>query len=568
MVSIVSAVPFTTAGFMKVPDAYVLPANMAELSFSGYTYNERGDPDKAPGNEILPDEWNFASAFNLNFGIMDRAEVGIVYNIMPKINLDTTQTGSAWRRDNIENKLKTWRNEVHSGKYHCFQETYHALLNILKFKELDSSNKLHAAIIANLGRFSNLLGDYENALRLGGNKLRWNASNLKGLMWYLNLYATTAYEEQLSEDIRGIDAVQLTTIHQAKGLEWLVVFVPSLVNRRFPSSHVGEQKKWLISRDLFPADRYDLKEDDERRLFYVAVTRAKSTLVLSSFRRIKKSMKTSKFLDEVLKINPRIIEAMPTNQERTIDVDKSFIGMGEDEIFTFDAGEIVDYTRCPYFYRMRHVWNYDAPMNEQLGYGNALHYCLRRVVELHKEGYNQFSAVITAIDSDFYLPYTPDKKAERMRKGAKKMIMDYVADHLDDINSVTEVEYRLEFPRKRSTITGKVDVIIDKGGEIETREYKTSTKVTKPEQAELQVRLYALGLKGLGVKVRKGSVVYLTEGKLDPVEVDKTYLDRAKKRAEQILCNLHNQKYNPDPGDFCKICDYRGICKWSKKEGE
>ncbi|RLC48686.1 MAG: hypothetical protein DRH57_01775 [Candidatus Cloacimonadota bacterium] len=109
MVSIVSAVPFTTAGFMKVPDAYVLPANMAELSFSGYTYNERGDSDKAPGNEILPDEWNFASAFNLNFGIMDRAEVGIVYNIMPKIDWTrkyTTATDTITSQlDKIENNI-------------------------------------------------------------------------------------------------------------------------------------------------------------------------------------------------------------------------------------------------------------------------------------------------------------------------------------------------------------------------------------------------------------------------------------------------------------------------------
>ncbi len=180
-------------------------------------------------------------------------------------------------REEIIEKLIEWRTKVRSGVYKNFQEVYHELLNILDFKKLDPNNKLHAAIMANLGRFSNLLGDYENAVRLGGNELKWNNSNLKGLMWYLNLYATEAYEEQISEDIRGIDAVQITTIHQAKGLEWHVVFVPALVEKRFPTLPAIRRykKEWIIDRSLFPASRYDSKIEDERRLFYVAVTRTK-----------------------------------------------------------------------------------------------------------------------------------------------------------------------------------------------------------------------------------------------------------------------------------------------------
>lgn len=244
----------------------------------------------------------------------------------------------------IEEKLEKWKNEVYGGRYNSFQEIYHAILNILKFEELNPEDKLDAAIMANLGRFSSLLGDYENAVRLGGNKLRWNNSTLKGLMWYIHLYAISSYEEQIGEDIRGVDAVQITTIHQAKGLEWPVVFIPAMVNRRFPSSHVGEKKSWLISRELFPADRYDLDEDDERRLLYVAVTRTKSTLVMSAFKRINRDVKLSKFFKEILEKNPKTIEGLSTNQDKKIEFDESFMGASEEEISTFDAGEIVDYT--------------------------------------------------------------------------------------------------------------------------------------------------------------------------------------------------------------------------------
>ena len=58
------------------------------------------------------------------------------------------------------------------------------------------------------------------------------------------------------------------------------------------------------------------------------------------------------------------IEAMSTR--RKIKVDKSFIGATEEEISTFDAGEMVDYTKCSYFYRLRHIWNYEAQKSRNM----------------------------------------------------------------------------------------------------------------------------------------------------------------------------------------------------------
>jgi len=84
-------------------------------------------------------------------------------------------------------------------------------------------------IMANLGRFGTILSDYESAHMLGGRKRNWER-DLKGLFWYMTLYATSSYEEQAGDDIGGLDAVQLMTIHQAKGLEWHIVFIPSMVN--------------------------------------------------------------------------------------------------------------------------------------------------------------------------------------------------------------------------------------------------------------------------------------------------------------------------------------------------
>ncbi|MGE9270730.1 MAG: 3'-5' exonuclease, partial [Verrucomicrobiales bacterium] len=64
------------------------------------------------------------------------------------------------------------------------------------------------------------------------------------------------------------EKVTLSSIHQAKGLEWKVVFVIWLAEGQFPNGRVIE------------ADDAEMMEE-ERRLFYVAVTRAKDELYLS-----------------------------------------------------------------------------------------------------------------------------------------------------------------------------------------------------------------------------------------------------------------------------------------------
>ncbi|MBO3842909.1 MAG: ATP-dependent helicase, partial [Candidatus Brockarchaeota archaeon] len=154
------------------------------------------------------------------------------------------------------NDLKEWKERVASGKFKNFSEAYQELLVMLGFLKLDPSNRLHAAVMANLGRFNTLLTDYESSLRLGGRPVDWTNA-VKGLCWFINTYATGAYDEQPSEDIRGIDAVQIMTVHQAKGLEWPVVFIPCLVDRRFPSSQTGTPQEWFVPRSMFDVKRYE-----------------------------------------------------------------------------------------------------------------------------------------------------------------------------------------------------------------------------------------------------------------------------------------------------------------------
>jgi len=280
--------------------------------------------------------------------------------------------GSGSLPKNLLGKLQLWKQKVLNDGFKDFTSMYQELLITLGFLNLDPSDKLQAAVMANLGRFNTLLTDYEASIRLGGQKHDWDGA-LKGLCWYMNTYATGAYEEQPAEDLRGIDAIQVMTVHQAKGLEWAVVFLPCLTSIRFPTSRTGQPQRWFIPRDMegFDVKRYEGGTEDERRLFYVAMTRARDVLCLSYFRRISNYQSPSRFLGIVEKYVEKINESdkLPSTQIRAT--------LESDEIQTFSPSEIITYLRCPYLYCLREMWGYKAGLDVALGYGKSLHYCLR-----------------------------------------------------------------------------------------------------------------------------------------------------------------------------------------------
>lgn len=446
----------------------------------------------------------------------------------------------------------------HKPSYSNFTKIYYDVLNALGFAKLNYRNRNDAAIMANLGRFNNLLTDYETANRIGGRTPNWK-TDLKGLCWFMATYGLQAYEEQPSDDIRGVDAVQLMTVHQAKGLEWPVVFLFATVDSRFPASRIGQKQSWCdVPRDMFDVERYEGDLEDERRLFYVAVTRAKDMLIISHFRRILRASKRSRFIDDM---EPNAITNL-TDDEPVPDLDIN-PRMPSEEIETFSTGEIVTYGVCPHMYLLREIWGYQPQLDVAIGYGNALHFCLRRAGELIKEeGYGPVSAVETSADKDFHMPFVGGPVLEYFKNGAKNNLVKFVQKYGDDLKRIQEVEYRLEYPLRNATIMGKVDVILKDGGEMEVRDYKTSQEVRTFEEVSVQVRLYTAGLRSMGHPVTSGSVAYLEDPDVKMVDVQESKLTEEKKSAEETVTNIMGRKFDPNPGGSCSRCDQRPICRW------
>jgi DNA helicase II / ATP-dependent DNA helicase PcrA len=173
---------------------------------------------------------------------------------------------------------------------------FYEVLGALGVRMWDLADPVQVNRLGTLARFSSLLTDYESVRRRARPDANVPGEQVggqdRGLWYYRNLaihiinYAQGLYEGFDGEPDFDLDAVDVTTVHRAKGLEWPVVFVPSLTANRFPSSRSGQTQSWLIPRALFPAARYEGSDADERRLFYVAITRARDWLSVSRHRAV------------------------------------------------------------------------------------------------------------------------------------------------------------------------------------------------------------------------------------------------------------------------------------------
>ena len=132
----------------------------------------------------------------------------------------------------------------------------------------------------------------------------WQAENprgtLAGFVAYLDAYQGAGGElptsVELSEDV---DGVRLMTLYQAKGLEFPIVFVPSLLDGEWPVREGGDGMfPRELLREAVPAG--DIHTDEERRLLYVAMTRAQERLILTTHGGAAAAKEASRFVGEIL----------------------------------------------------------------------------------------------------------------------------------------------------------------------------------------------------------------------------------------------------------------------------
>jgi len=473
----------------------------------------------------------------------------------------------------VTKRLRQWKVDVpKSGRTADLIGEYYQILNDLGVADWDLRDEIQVNRVGTLARFSALLADYESVRRRarpdGAAAGEQVGGQDHGLHYYRNLglhiinYATANYAAFDGEPDFDADAVDLTTVHRAKGLEWPVVFVPSLTNSRFPSARNGRKESWLIPRRAFNPERYEGTETDERRLFYVAMTRARDWLSLSRHEKVTtKSVKASPYwmVHERLQVDPADV-ALPA---------ASTAATATDDPVTITYSDMALFLECARAYRLRTLIGFQPRLARELGYGKAVHHVLRTVADRAQQSQRipKHSEIAELLDSDFFLPAANKAAYREMKEAAHRLVTRYVTEHADDLFRIWQTERPFELHLDGVTIAGRADVILDREGGVDTAlaivDYKTS--VANPENIGLQLQVYTdAGLRE-GLDVRGAYLHDLQTATRSAVAIDNEAIAAAEGTVSAAAERLRARDFKPSPGKRCLSCDVRLICGAAKR---
>jgi len=449
----------------------------------------------------------------------------------------------------------------------------YALLDELRVRDWDLSKPILVNRIGTLARFSSLLADYESVRRrarpdpdVPGEQV---GGEDRGTWYYRNLalhiinYAQGAYEGFDGEADYELDAVDLTTVHRAKGLEWPVVFIPSMTANRFPTTRTGRAQDWPLPRERFNASRYEGSDADERRLFYVAMTRARDWLSVSCHGRVSKNaVAPSPYYRQLAEL-----ETTP-DEIRLPAIEPPADDAGDPISLTYS--ELAAFIECGMEFRLRQLIGFEPRLAPELGYGKAVHHVMRAVAEATRASGRVPAAteIDQILDQSFFLP-TANKPAHRqLKQAARRLVTTYAERHEADLHRVWETERPFELHLEGVTVSGRADVILDKEGGVPTAlaivDYKTSTAGSAFDHA-LQLQVYADAGRREGLDVRGAYVHDLKAAAREPIPVDPTAVSQAETTVSEAAARIRAREYQPNPGLICRRCEVRTICRFAQR---
>jgi DNA helicase-2/ATP-dependent DNA helicase PcrA len=453
---------------------------------------------------------------------------------------------------------------------------FYRILEKVGVPYLDATDPSEAARLGALARFSQVLADFEHVNRRArwrdeesGRAFRGGRDRGKeywtALHRYLLHYAQEAYEDWSGDERMAVDAIDIVTVHQAKGLEWPVVFVPALTKERFPTKFAGTAQEWLLDEAVFPTEvrrRYEGGEGEERRLFYVALTRARECVYLSRFD--KKSVKLSK-------PSPFWLELLGGGKPASLPLPAPSPTPGVmPELPPLDVSfsEVAVYEDCGHRFRLATVLGFQQELALELGYGKAIHHVLRQVAERARdEGTVPDAAALDAlVAEEFYLPFANAPAFQRMHQSALRQVRKYVADYADDLRRVWAVERPFELNLSEGRVSGRADIILDmengKPGALAIVDYKVSNDEEHEDRYHRQLAVYAAAARGEGLNVRAGWLHELKNGERHPVDVGTHAGAKAVSALADAVAAIRKGDYVPRPARAkCMGCDYLRLCR-------
>jgi len=358
------------------------------------------------------------------------------------------------------------------------------------------------------------------------------------------------------------ERIQVMTIHQSKGLEFEAVFVPSLVEGRLPMS--GRSPRFELPPSVLePLVRG--KEDviaEERRLLYVAMTRARRRLYLTHATHYEggRRWRESRFLDEVRSAGARAVhEKELASTEVPLE---RVAARARDQEVQLSYSAISAYRDCPRQYWYRYVQRLPVVQSAEAVHGVILHDVLRQAGELRRQGKEVTGRSLSALHEKVWrtTPFPDPRRAPAFKRhGAAELEAYRARGGFDAIPAYLEQPFDVAVDGWK--LRGIIDRVDPTSAGWRIIDYKSGRPVAR-RRRDLQVALYALAAtSALNLESVELEVVYLASGESVVVEKVDRLIHEAQAEGTEVAEGVRAGSFEARPERRrCRLCPYRLAC--------
>jgi DNA helicase-2/ATP-dependent DNA helicase PcrA len=443
--------------------------------------------------------------------------------------------------------------------------------------------------------------------------LQRTGTRLAELMQYLEYFEQAGGQIELEQD--ADDAVQLMTVHAAKGLEFDHVFVLRLTRNAFPTSaraNVLDFPEALMKEEL---PETDFHTQEERRLFYVALTRARERLTLTTV--VHPRSKPSIFLEDILSAPqlareqvvrqsaPRVPSAPPATRAAVAGGAPAEVALFTEarhdsrvysriaewaakyrppvfEPLQLSVSAIETYRTCPQKHLFSYVWGLRGGPHGAMTFGNVMHTTIREFLGALRKGrpLPPFEEVEAIFRREWSSAGFEDRYQEECyQRDGLEQLRAFHARCLEAPPEILAQEKAFAVELEHNVqVTGRMDQINSMGplpgphpnsspgpaalGDVEIVDYKTGKPKTDLQaRKDLQLGIYALAAQE-ALELNPARLVYYNLQNNERVESarEEKQLGEVRGTIQETAANIRAREFPARPGYWCKSCDYRPLC--------
>ncbi len=473
-------------------------------------------------------------------------------------------------------KKMTEKHLKQSKKQQAGQILYYFLIDSKLYEKFQTINTVKDERQAqNIAKFFDRIRNFETE--------RQN-SNIFTVVQWLNLMMQMGDSPTAADiDIRDNNAVNILTVHSSKGLEFKVVFLINLVSDRFPTRERTEKipLPLEIIKEKLPKNT-DFHLEEERRLFYVGMTRAKEILYFTAadyYGAGKRTKKISPFIYEALPKLKEKEEAMEKIEQLSLENITSIYERGEEQeekkqplkITHLTYSNLQMFDICPLHYKAKVIFNIPTPITSVQSFGISLHTTLYDFYKTVLEGNTlNFSDCKKMLKRNWISDGYGSKKYEQERwLQANDILKKFYKTDCNPPIKPLAIELAFSFILKNGIkVSGKIDRIDKKGKGIEIIDYKTGEDNPKADKAHrLQLAIYALAATRIKDKIlnRRPENITLTLHFLEKntkksMTFSKEDLEKFENDLIEKVKEIENSEFKCSKNVICKNCEYKILC--------